>query len=235
MTDLPQRTFAEMIGLLEETDEVLAETAQPGVLYVLYVIGGVAMGALFDARMTQDVDVATAEIPPQVTKAASVVAQRHNIAGNWINNQAAGFIEAELPPSAFDPLFEGRCLLVRGASARVLLALKLMSGRGRDIADIIELADATGVRGRDALIALCDEVFADTGSYQFERDWIASVCTDIGSLLNRRRTGENIVDAVAALAADYDGAADPSIPGVSHATAHNQSSSASDSRMSTGR
>lgn len=209
MSDLPQRTFAEMLGLFEEVDDVLSETAPSGVMYVLYVIGGVAMGALFDGRMTQDVDVATAEIPAQVMQAASEVARRRNIAVNWINNQAAGFVEAELPPSAFDPLYEGRCLLVRGASPRVLLALKLMSGRGRDISDIVDLAEATGSRGKDALVSLCDEVFADTESYQFERDWIESVCADIGRLLNRRRAGEDITAAVAALADEYDGTADP--------------------------
>lgn len=208
MSDLPQRTFAEMLGLFEEVDDVLSETASPGVMYVLYVIGGVAMGALFDGRMTQDVDVATAEIPPQVIQAASEVARRRNIAANWINNQAAGFVEAELPPSAFGPLYEGRCLLVRGASPKVLLALKLMSGRGRDIADIVDLAEASGSRGSDALVSLCDEVFADTETYQFERDWIESVCTDIGRLLNRRRAGDDIAAAVAALAAEYDGNTD---------------------------
>ena len=75
-----------------------------------------------------------------------------------------------------------------------------MSGRGRDIADIIDLAEATGSRGSDALVSLCDEVFADTESYQFERDWIESVCIDIGRLLNRRRVGEDIAAAVTALA-----------------------------------
>lgn len=209
MSDLPQRTFAEMLGLFEEVDDVLSETAPSGVMYVLYVIGGVAMGALFDGRMTQDVDVATAEIPPQVVHAASEVARRHNIAANWINNQAAEFVEADLPPSAFDPLYEGRCLLVRGASPEVLLALKLMSGRGRDIADIVDLAEATGSRGSNALMKLCDEVFADTESYQFERNWIESVCTDIGRLLNRRRAGEDITAAVTALAAEYDDVDDP--------------------------
>ena len=208
---LPQRTFAEMLGLLEEVDEVLSETTSPGVMYVLYVIGGVAMGALFDGRMTQDVDVATAEIPPQVAHAAAEVARRRNIAANWINNQAAGFIEAELSPSAFDPIYEGRCLLVRGANPRILLALKLMSGRGRDIADIIELADATSNLSPDALVSLCDEVFADTASYQFERGWIEAVCTDIGRLLSRRRSGEDIAAAVAALAADYDGTTNTSV------------------------
>lgn len=194
-----------MLSLFEETDEVLSETAPSGVLYVLYVIGGVAMGALFDGRMTQDVDVATAEIPPQVVDAAAEVARRHNIAANWVNNQAAAFVEADLPPSAFEPIYEGRCLLVRAASPRILLALKLMSGRGRDIADIVELADATGNRSRDALVGLCDEIFADTESYPFERDWIEAVCGDIDRLMSRRQSGTDIAAAVAALAAEYDG------------------------------
>ncbi len=194
-----------MLGLFGEIDDVLAQTAHSGVMYVLYVIGGVAMGALFDGRMTQDVDIVTAEIPPQVVEAAAEVARRHNIAANWINNQAAAFVEADLPPSAFDPIYEGRCLLVRGASPRILLALKLMSGRGRDIADIVELADVTGYHSRDALVSLCDEVFAETESYRFERDWIEAVCSDIGRLMSSRRAGVDIAGPVAELAAEYEG------------------------------
>lgn len=200
-----------MLGLLDEVDAVLSETTPPGVMYVLYVIGGIAMGAMFDGRMTQDIDVATAEIPPEVLQAASQVARRHNIAANWINNQAAEFVDAELPPSAFDVLFEGRCLMVRGANPRSLLALKLMSGRGKDITDIVELAEATGIRHPDALVALCEEVFADTESYRFERDWIASVSDDIGRLLSSQQAGHDITDEIATLADDYDGTGDAAL------------------------
>lgn len=63
MSELPNRTHAEMVGLLDEVDQILQGSTPAGVMYVLYVIGGVVMSALFDGRLTQDIDVATAEIP----------------------------------------------------------------------------------------------------------------------------------------------------------------------------
>ncbi|WP_419945006.1 hypothetical protein [Candidatus Poriferisodalis sp.] len=37
MSDLPQRSFADMLGLFDEVDSVLSQTTPPGVMYVLYV------------------------------------------------------------------------------------------------------------------------------------------------------------------------------------------------------
>ena len=209
MSDLPSRTQGEMVALLDEVDQVLQDSTPDGVLYVLYVIGGVAMGALVDGRLTQDIDVATAEIPGPVLEAAAVVADRHSMPAHWINNQAAQFVEADLPPSRFDPLYEGARLLVRSAQPSSLLALKLMSGRGKDIEDIVELAEATGATTPASLVDLCDQVFAATPSYQFERDWVSSVSQDIGRLLALKQQGADIAEAVAELAAEYDGLTSP--------------------------
>ena len=195
-----------MVGLLDEIDSLLRPDTPQGVLYVLYVIGGVAMSAVFDGRLTQDIDVATADIPPQVLDAAATVAYRHNMPANWINNQASEFLDVDLPTTAFDTLYEGRCLLVRGAKPESLLALKLMSGRGKNVQDILDLAEATGIRSHDGLMELCDEVFADTPSYQFEREWVSSVSRDISRLLSQKRTGSDISTTAAELAEEYDGA-----------------------------
>lgn len=209
MIDLPSRTHSEMVALLDEVDQVLHGSTPAGVMYVLYVIGGVAMSALVDGRLTQDIDVATAEIPGPVLEAAAEVAERHNMPANWINNQAAQFVEAELPSSHFDLLYEGACLMVRCAKPSSLLALKLMSGRGKDVQDIVDLAEATGITAAASLVGLCDEVFAETQSYQFERDWVTSVSEDIGRLLARKRRGTDISEAAAELAAEYDGLSAP--------------------------
>ncbi len=40
MTELPYRSFDELIGLLTEVDDVLSENTPTGIMYVLYVIGG---------------------------------------------------------------------------------------------------------------------------------------------------------------------------------------------------
>lgn len=47
-----------MLRLFEEFDKVLAETASPGAMYVLYAIGGVAMGALSDDRIAEGFSLA---------------------------------------------------------------------------------------------------------------------------------------------------------------------------------
>lgn len=209
MNELPSRSHTEMMGLLDEVDQMLQDVTPTGVMYVLYVIGGVVMSALFDGRLTQDIDVATSEIPAPVLEAAALVAERHDMPAHWINNQAAGFIEADLPPSAFDILYEGACLLVRGAKPESLLALKLMSGRGKDVQDILDLAEATGTTTRESLVQLCDRVFAETPSYQFERDWVSSVSQDISRLLARKQRGSDIAEDAAGLAADYEGIETP--------------------------
>lgn len=84
-------------------------------MYVLYVIGGVAIGSLLGGRLTQDLDFAIETIPRQVLEAADTVARRHGMAHNWINNEAAQMIEADLPAGAFNTVYEGGALLVRTA------------------------------------------------------------------------------------------------------------------------
>ena len=205
MDDLPFRTYGEMMSLVEEVDEVLSHSTPPGVMYSLHIIGGVAMGAIFDARMTQDLDVASEGIRLEVMKAAQVVAKRHNMAENWINNQAAEFVDIDLPLDAFDILYAGQCLMVRGAKPEYLLAMKLMSGRGKDLPDILELAEATGAATAEALVSLCDRVYANTDSYSLERSWVESVSADVASLLGKRRSGVDTASDLAALAEDYDG------------------------------
>ena len=205
MSELPSRSHAGMLSLLDEVDQVLQDSTPAGLMYVLYVIGGVVMSALFDGRLTQDIDVVTAEIPAPVLDAAALIAERRNMPANWINNQAAEFVEADLPPTEFDILYEGVCLLVRGAKPASLLALKLMSGRGKDVQDILDLAEATGLTTQEALAQLCDQVFAKTPSYQFERDGVSSVSQDISRLLAHKERGMDINEADVKLAATYEG------------------------------
>ena len=205
MKPLPLRTYREMMSLVEEVDEVLKAETPPGIMYVLYVVGGVAMGTVFDTRMTQDIDVATEAIPADVMRAAEIVAERHDMSETWINNQAAEFTNLDLPLEAFDVLYAGECLMVRGAKPEYLLAMKVMSGRGKDLQDIIDLAEATGVVTRDSLVSLCDQVYSHTPSYSLETTWVQSICEDIASILRKKRSGIDIANDITDLAEDYDG------------------------------
>ena len=206
MTGLPHRTHRELMDLLAEVDEVLSERTPTGLMYVLYVIGGAAIGSVLGDRLTQDVDVATESIPDPVLEAASTVARRHGMPANWINNQAAEFIEADLPVDSFQTAYTGRFLMVRAAKPETLLALKIMSGRGKDVQDILDLAELTGVVYYDDLVSLCDEVFSETPSYALDRAWVENVSQDIHRLLAHKRSGGSIDDRAARLAALLDGA-----------------------------
>ncbi len=206
MTGLPYLTHRELMDLLVEVDEELSEHTPAGLMYVLYVIGGAAIGSVLGDRLTQDVDVATESIPTPVLEAASTVAGRHGMPDNWINNQAAEFIEADLPVDAFEASYTGRCLMVRVARPETLLALKIMSGRGKDVQDILDLAQLTGVVYHDDLVRLCDEVFAETPSYSLGRAWVENVSKDIHHLLAHKRSGASIGDGATRLADRLDGA-----------------------------
>lgn len=194
----PYRTYSELMGLLAEVDEVLGSEIPPENMYALYVIGGVAIGNTLGDRLTQDVDVVTETIPSPVLRAARTVAQRHGLADNWINNQAARMIDADLPVQAFETVYEGGALLVRAAKPETLLALKLMSGRGKDIPDILDLAQYTGIVHYEDLMKLCDEIFSSTAGYGHERSWISSVSRDIHALLQEMRLGKSVRQRIAA-------------------------------------
>ncbi len=80
-----------------------------------------------------------------------------------------------------------------------------MSGRGKDVQDILDLAEATGITTQAALVELCDQVFAESPSYQFERDWVSSVSKDISRLLVQKQRGTDIAEAAVELAGGYEG------------------------------
>ena len=205
MSVLPYRTHSELMGLLAEVDEVLCSETPPGNMYVLYVIGGAAIGGIIGGRLTQDVDVVAGPIPPQVLEASRIVARRHGMADNWINDDAGQIIDADLPSTSFGTVYEGSSLLVRAADPETLLALKLLSGRGKDIQDILDLAEFTGIVYYDDLMALCDSTFSANAAYRHERDWVSSVCRDIHSLLADKRSGKGIRERLTRLVDEYDG------------------------------
>lgn len=54
--DLSARAHEDLVALLAEVDAVLAETTAVGTAYVLYTVGGFAMGRSSASRMTQDIN-----------------------------------------------------------------------------------------------------------------------------------------------------------------------------------
>ena len=158
--ELPARAHQDLVALLAAVDAVLAETTAEGTAYVLYTVGGFAMGRGSAARMTQDIDVATA-IPAPVSAAATEVAARHGMNPAWINDQVSDMIQAPVSSDRFVEIYRGRHLIVYGADDELLLALKLMSGRPRDMDDIVDLALRPRHTTADDLLSAWDSVYDD--------------------------------------------------------------------------
>ena len=184
--ELPARSHQGLLTLLAEVDALLAETTDEGAAYVLYTVGGFVMGRSSTARLTQDIDVATA-IPAPVAAAATDVAARHGINPAWLNDQVSEMIQARVPVERFVEIHRGRHLIVYGADDELMLALKLMSGRARDIGDIVELALRTGRTTAADLLEAWDRIYRDAPSAAPQRHFVLSVIdSDVMPALHRR-------------------------------------------------
>ena len=203
--DLPSYTFAELAVLLDDLNARLEGKTPPGTQYVLFVVGGAAMGALFEERTTQDIDVIDALIPKTVRKAAQDVAKKRRMSDQWLNNQVSEMVNVDLPFDAFQRIYSNRNVQVYGAKPKYLLALKLMSGRGKDILDIVQLGAETGALTAERLLAVWDSVYRDEPYWSIERGFVSSTCTDVAALVQRHANGDDVSDDIAALAVSYNG------------------------------
>lgn len=175
--ELPVRSHRGFLELLAEVDTVLAETTQQGAAYVLYTVGGFAMGRCSESRLTQDIDVAMA-IPAPVAAAATEVAARRGMNPAWLNDQVSEMIQVPVPVDRFVEAYRGQHLIVYGADDELMLALKLMSGRGRDIGDIVDLALRTGLTAPDRLLDAWDGVYGSVPDAAPQRRFVNSVIQD---------------------------------------------------------
>ena len=117
----------------------------------LYVIGGAAM-LMAHRRSASTVDVDALEIDPRdtVLAAADEVGRNLGLPRGWLNDRAlkvppAGSIVGQ-PDTRREVLYNSPYLVVTGASARHMLAMKVRSARRRDEDDITLLVRKLGIR-----------------------------------------------------------------------------------------
>lgn len=133
--------------------------ARRGVLADLYVFGGAAMALAFDnRRTTRDVD-ATFHPHGIVTQEAARVARDLNLPPWWLNEQASVYVAGNDADSTC--VFDHPGLRVMAASARHLLAMKVLAGRARDGQDIARLVQELGLTTTEQVLALVEEVFPE--------------------------------------------------------------------------
>jgi hypothetical protein len=123
---------AHLLSALQALDE---ELGAAGIRGEVFVVGGAAMALAYDARQsTVDVDAVFA--PSRgIREAAERVAASKGLEPDWLNDGAKAFMPGEDPERI--GVYEGEHLSVAAASARYLLAMKLLASRvERDRDDI---------------------------------------------------------------------------------------------------
>lgn len=136
-------TRDQIVLLLHELD---AELTRAGQRVDMLLVGGSVMTIVFQAReQTKDID-AIFEPEAPVRAAVARIAARENLAADWLNDAARGFLS---PAGQFDPYLDGAALRVYVASAEYMLAMKILAMRAEDrspdFADIRFLCRYLGV------------------------------------------------------------------------------------------
>lgn len=140
--------------LLSKLGEVLARRGQR---LVLYVVGGANIALAIDnTRVTKDIDVVVKAGKQYLQAAAAeVAATEPGLSPDWINTEFTGdTYDGGMTWSWFDnkgndtPTRKqyGTSLEVQLASPEMILALKTLAGRPKDIEDIAKLMRLTGIR-----------------------------------------------------------------------------------------
>ena len=153
-------------GKLTELFEDLADhLREERVRGHIYLVGGAAMMLAFQRnRTTWDVD---AYVRNQGAEHASVmeavrrVAGKHGLPENWLNELATTFMPIGEDLRA-PMLFDSPHLVVTGASAEHMLAMKLLAGREADLDDIDTLLEHLQITTSEDALELHKRVFPTT-------------------------------------------------------------------------
>ena len=158
-------------------DELSAALEARGVRGHVYLIGGGAMITGYGRdRMTKDVDVRIDEAKDEVLAAAAAIGERHGLDERWLDLGAAQFVPRGDDARA-KTIHNSPGLLVTGASAEHLLAMKVFAGRRPDLDDIKHLAGILGITRTSDAIRICEQSYPG---------WLV-----------RGRTRRNVGDAIA--------------------------------------
>ena len=192
----PALSKAELIELLETLSQRLRRKRA---VARLYVIGDACMALAYGrGRSTADIDARIDTGHTALTEAAHEIARERGLPQSWLNEQATSAIPRR-PDRRAQTLYESPHLVVTGASAEYLLAMKLEAGRDKDVEDIAYLLDRLKIEESDEALAIHEAALPDserraqarallsalatkppglappTGSTEMERAWLAAL------------------------------------------------------------
>ncbi|MXY79187.1 MAG: nucleotidyl transferase [Chloroflexi bacterium] len=147
--------------LVKLFDELSAELRFSRTRAQIYIVGGAAMSLAFDReRTTRDVDARIDTGHSRLVEAVRKVGRRHGLGDTWLNDQATTAIPRAADRRA-ETLYQSPHLTVTGASARHLLAMKLLAGRNKDREDVAVLAEHLKLKEPDDAIRIYKDLFPD--------------------------------------------------------------------------
>ena len=147
--------------LLELFDEVSRELQFRGTRAQIYIVGGAAMSLAYSReRTTRDVDARIDAGHSRLTEAVRTVGRRHGLVDAWLNEQAPTAIPRAADTRA-ETLYQSANLTVTGASAKHLLAMKVLAARDQDREDIGVLCKHLGLKGPEDAIRIYRELFPE--------------------------------------------------------------------------
>lgn len=149
----------QIVALLSELG---GELSVEGIRADLFAVGGAAMALAYDSRRTTS-DVDAIFVPKnKVYEAARLIAERHNLPEDWLNDGVKGMLPGD-DPSASD-IAEVNGIRVSVPSPRYMLALKVAAARvDRDADDIETLARACGVDTAHEILDVAEQVLGGGG------------------------------------------------------------------------
>ena len=140
-------------------DELSAALEAQGVRGHVYLLGGSALIAGHGKeRATKDVDVRIDAATDEVLAAAKTIGERHGLDERWFDLNAAQFV-----PRGDDvrarTVYNSPGLVVTGASAEHLLAMKVFAARDIDLQDVKHLAGVLGITKASDAIRICEQAY----------------------------------------------------------------------------
>ena len=131
-------------------------------------------------RSTHDIDARIDSGHSATVNAVREIARERGLPESWLNEQATSYMPREADARA-PTLYNSPYLVVTGASAEHMLAMKLESGRNTDRQDVETLLDHLAIRGPDEAIRIHERLFPDST----RKDDVDRL---LGEILGTRRT-----------------------------------------------
>ena len=125
----------------------------------VYLLGGGALIAGHGKeRTTKDVDVRIDAAKDEVLAAAKTIGKRHGLDERWLDLEAAQFVPRGDDVRA-KTVYNSPGLVVTGASAEHLLAMKVFAARDVDLQDVKHLAGVLGITRASHAIRICEQAY----------------------------------------------------------------------------